>query len=109
MRPTSTHGATHCFSKPENWNDEVQGKCGDLEVRVQLDAANTIQYVSTWRPGAADLALLNAGGVIEVGLCQDGQPAMWLEAVPSSEAGDPPGTERAPVTINEHAHGDDAP
>src|ERR1700726_4434129 len=107
MRPSNTRGSPHNFSKPENWDDELQGTCGNLEVRAQLDAAKAVQLVSTWRPNASDLALLNAGGVIEVGLCQASQPAMWLQVVPTSEADDPPVTDRAPVTINEHAHGDD--
>lgn len=82
MRPTVTRGATHNFQKPENWDDEADGKCGDLQVRAEVyGERQVIELISTWKPSQHELFLLNAGGVIEVGLTTVSQPPMRLYVV----------------------------
>lgn len=129
MKPTITRGATHLFSKPENWDDKtMDGGCGDLQVRAEtFGEANVVQLISTWKPSASELKLLNKGGVVEIGLCTPNQPAMCASVVspvheldglsveeclargldPLSLKDNPPlsGVEKAPITINEEAHG----
>lgn len=106
MRPTLTRGATHNYQAPENWDTEKDGECGDLQVRVQLHGARgIIDNVSTWKPSADELAALNQGGVIELSILSPKQPAVGLSVVDPVE-----GYVidlRGPLTINEHAHGDD--
>lgn len=119
MRPTVTRGATHNFQPPENWNPE-HGVCGDLQVRMDVFTGNEhglIECFSTWKPSEEELALLNAGGVIEVGLCVLNQPVMSVNVVEPVEpalikyvshegvAEDAPETRPDAITINEDAHG----
>ena len=119
MKPTITRGATNNFQSPENWDEGAFGKCNDLQVRMDVFEGNEtklIECFSTWKPSAEELAHLNRGGVIEVGLCVLNQPVMRVGVVdpvsyPTStdmaggralEESEPPVT-----TINEEAHGND--
>ncbi len=102
MRPTSTRGATHLFAKPKNWDDETDGTCGDLQVRAEtFGERQIVELISTWKPTAHELAHLNRGGVVEIGICSTTQPPMRAYVV------DPevPLVETATITINEEAHG----
>lgn len=121
MRPTVTRGATHNFIAPENW-DPANGPVGDLQVRMDVftgSANGLIECFSTWKPSEAELAALNAGGVIEVGLCVLNQPVMSVNVVEPvepalvkyvSQEGVAPDAapDRTALTINEEAHGDGA-
>lgn len=111
MQPTVTRNATHNFQEPANWNEETDGKCGDLQVRADtFGDRQIVELFSTWKPSAAELAHLNAGGVIEIGICSVTQPAMQVGVVDPVEPAllkyvphQPP--EDKPITINEEAHG----
>ncbi len=123
MKPTVTRGATHNFQKPENWDEEKMGKCGDLQVRMDVfggNEVNNIECFSTWKPSTEELAHLNQGGVIEVGLCVLNQPVMSVGVVDPVEPAlikyvSHEGTDDAELdaqearpislTINEDAHG----
>ena len=118
MRPTFTRGATHIFEPPKNWQPETDGECGDLQVRVEtFGERNIVELFSTWKPNAAEIAHINAGGVIEIGICTATQPVMRARIVDPVEAVltpyMPPIEEASehdpkPITINEGAHGDDS-
>jgi hypothetical protein len=106
MRPTITRDATHNFQAPENWDAEKDGECGDLLVRAELyGESKIIQLVSAWKPSASELALLNAGGVVEVMLCVPNQPVMAVAVVEAAEPAAVIVDNREPITINEGAHG----
>jgi hypothetical protein len=82
MRPTTTRNATHLFQAPANWNEETDGKCGDLQVRAEtFGAREVVELFSTWGPTPDELAQLNRGGVIEIGICSATQPAMQVGVV----------------------------
>lgn len=68
-------GATP-FGKPVDWDDKKLGTCGTLPVRVGLDNGVRI-YDSYWRPTEAELAVLLAGGAVNVRL-YGVQPAMSM-------------------------------
>jgi hypothetical protein len=117
MKPTVTRGATNNYQAPENWDDEKFGKCGDLQVRRDVfdgDENGLIACVSTWKPSAEDLAHFARGGVLEIALYVVNQPVMSAEVVDPVEPAlinyvSHEGTaDRAPITINEDAHGDDS-
>jgi hypothetical protein len=64
-----------------------------------------VELISTWKPTMEELAALNQGGVIEIGLCITNQPPMRAYVV------DPVEPELlkyvAPLTtINEDGHGE---
>jgi hypothetical protein len=99
MIPGNVQGATHLFAKPTNWN-EADGTCGDLYVRAEtFGESNVVRLVSAWKPSPAELAHLNRGGVIEVGICAKTQPAMCVSVADEHESRGPS------LTINEEAHG----
>jgi hypothetical protein len=107
MKPTTTRGATNLYHAPENWDPETMGgECGDLEVRVETyGTAKNNECISTWKPSAEELLMLNAGGVVEIGLSVANQPVMRAYVVPPTM---PPKPFARPIVINEHAHGDDS-
>ena len=59
MIPKRIANATHVFGPPADWDDERDGTCSKLVVRI---AGETI--MSAWEPTPAELALLNAGGSV---------------------------------------------
>jgi len=110
MRPTVTRGATHNYQKPDNWNAEKDGECGDLQVRAETyGESKIIQLVSTWKPNSAELKLLKQGGVVEVMLLTPIQPPMAVSVVePIEPALIKYVVPQGGLTINEIAHGDDS-
>lgn len=113
MLPAKTRYATNNFIQPSNWDEKKLGQCHDLQVRSQFHAPEVpiLEMVSTWKPTAAELAHLVAGGVIEIGLMQPTQPPMWVTTVDPVDGisyRDHEHDRKArTVTINEEAHGHD--
>lgn len=115
MRPTFTRNKTITYKPPENWDQQTDGPCGDLEVRVQTHGDNRLpELVSTWKPDAEDIKMLNKGAVIELYIVTHGaQPPVGLAVVAPVEgftAAEPEETpvglpESGHITINEDAHG----
>lgn len=106
----NVRGENAYFGQPRNWDEETDGKCGTLPVRIGGVAIPEIghnadipirreaygrftQYTSSWKPNAADLQLLNAGGTVEVHLVGVQCP-MALEVVEPLDT----------VTVDDHAH-----
>jgi hypothetical protein len=111
MRPTATRGSTNNFQPPENWDQEKDGPCGDLQVRMQLHGERGLfEMVSTWKPDASELAHLNRGGVVELAITSTGHPAVGLSVVDpvGLQSTDQVSLDSEPITINESAHGDDS-
>lgn len=105
MKPTDTRDASITFTAPKDWNEDKDGKCGDLPVRVELyGESRIVQLVSTWEFSSGEREHIARGGVIEVMLCTPNQPAMAMAVV--DPVGYEPATERA-ITLNESAHGND--
>ena len=82
MKWTNIEGKTHNFSKPKNWDDERDGPCGTFPVRVEEVGLYNFHF-SAWKPNAEELALLNAGGVVEL-CCVGHQPPVSVGVVPDS-------------------------
>ena len=86
MKWTNVRDSNANFSKPRNWDDERDGPCGTLPVRVEPVGIYNYHY-SAWKPGAEELALLNAGGVVEL-CCVGVQPPVSLHVVVEAEPED---------------------
>src|ERR1700733_13287433 len=101
MRPTKTRDMTITYKAPQNWDQAVDGPCGDLEVRVQTHGGNDLpELVSTWKPDANELAMLNEGGVIELFIITTGrQPPVGM-CVVAPVGGAPVKAEVPHITIN---------
>lgn len=80
MIPQRYPGRTTDFGKPIDWIDELDGRCGVLPVEVVDDVRVGRVCQSYWKPTAAELATLNAGGVIRLGI-YGGQPPVFIEAI----------------------------
>ncbi len=63
----------HHFGPPPGVADK---DCGTLHVKRWVDPGLGMVLTSFWRPNAADLAALNAGGSIAVNLYSASQPMM---------------------------------
>lgn len=91
MRSVRVSGATNLFGAPKNWDDSKYGPCGGLPVRVNLwpegsnSATALTQCTSAWKPSATELALLNAGGAVEVSLIMPVQCPMYCGVVADPE------------------------
>lgn len=81
MKPTLTRNAQFNFEKPKNWDANRHGSCGDLQVRVEPFAKETLEFFSTWKPSDEERKLIAEGGVIEIGICGRGQPPMQVGVV----------------------------
>ena len=80
MKPVDIKGATAGFTKPRTWNDDRDGPCGVLPVRVEQEGVYNYHY-SAWKPDAEELKLLNRGGVVEL-CCIGIQPPVSVAVVP---------------------------
>ena len=80
MKWTDIGGKNADFAKPRTWDDERDGKCGVLPVRVEPHGLYNYHY-SAWKPDAEELALLNAGGAVEL-CCVGQQPPVSMSVVP---------------------------
>lgn len=89
MRPVHIKDANADFAKPRDWDEATMGPCGSLPIRREvIGTPGTGCYVShksNWLPNAEELAILNAGGAVELECCGV-QPAVSVAAV---ECADP--------------------
>jgi hypothetical protein len=84
MRPVPIKDQNADFAKPKDWDESVFGPCGSLPIRREVAGHNGRAYTShfsNWKPSAEELAVLNAGGVVELECCGF-QPACSVSAVP---------------------------
>lgn len=79
MIPKIIAGATTWFGKPKDWDEQRDGKCAQLGVRVTQDGL----HESAWEPTAAELAVLNAGGYVVLSVLGH-QPPVRLSVKPRS-------------------------
>jgi hypothetical protein len=90
--------ANLCLKAPENWDEEKNGKCEDLFVRLQDGMITSI-----WVPTPEELAVLNAGGGVALTVHSQSQPPVSLWTVPLTieKAEAPQGETDTPVAVEE--------
>jgi hypothetical protein len=59
MTPVKINQHSHKFIRPDNWDEEAHGPCGDLYVRVEEGVCE-----SAWRPSRAELKALQEGHAV---------------------------------------------
>lgn len=67
MTPKKIAGANAHPGAPRNWDENRDGPCGALAVRVTYNCEETLNIKwceSAWEPTAEELAALNAGGQV---------------------------------------------
>jgi hypothetical protein len=73
MIPRHIAGSTHHFQPPQTWDEERNGGCSGLHVRVTEGNA----CASAWEPLPDELEALNRGGSIIITI-YGGQPPVSL-------------------------------
>lgn len=76
MMPKRISGATATLGAPEGWNPDRDGDVRGLAVR-QVVHGSMKRCESAWEPTPAELAALNAGGLVILS-CVGGQPPVLL-------------------------------
>lgn len=83
MKPVETQGANQNFTPPLGWDEEKDGRCGVLSVRIEAHGERYQSFVSTWEPTAEELVALQAGARVELS-CIGVQPPVALNVVQSN-------------------------
>lgn len=81
--------ATRNLGAPKNWDDKRDGLCGVLPIRDTVIEGNRFM-VSAWLPTAEDLAALNAGAAVYLGINGVVHPVIFMEPGPVPEDGEAP-------------------
>jgi len=74
-------GATRNFGAPKDWNPERDGPCGVLPIRDEACDRGMHWMVSQYKPSPEDLAVLNAGGSIRLGINGTTHPVIHIPYV----------------------------
>jgi hypothetical protein len=70
-------GATRRFGPPSDWNEDRHGSCGTLEI-ADLQTTSGPFMESLWRPDAVELAALNAGAAVKLGIRGNVHPVVYM-------------------------------
>ena len=100
MNHTRTRDMTRTLGPPKGWNEEADGVCDTIEVRMEPHG-RFLRCISTWKPTLSEIAHIVKGGVIELSVLGV-MPPVRLDVV--DPATDEP-TRQTHITINEAAHG----
>ena len=87
MQPAPHPSATRRIGAPRDWNAEKHGPCATIEVADVVQ--DGLGYMETiWRPDAEELAALNAGAGIVLGINGFDHPVIYLSVTvpPQHEA-----------------------
>lgn len=88
MIPGVIDRASKPIGAPENW-DESKGSCATLHVRVEYDQGLRF-LTSAWQPTQAEIAAINAGAMIHLGISAAQHPVVRMGVGPIPHEEDPP-------------------
>ena len=67
---------------PKNWDEELDGHCGIIFVTDEIDVQSGLNFMySVYKPTADDLAALNAGGVLRLGIAGNSHPVFNMQVL----------------------------
>ena len=67
------------IGKPADWDQTLDGSCGTIFVTDAIDVQSGMNVMySIYKPTPADLAALNAGGVLRLGIMGKSHPVFQL-------------------------------
>ncbi|WP_050400403.1 hypothetical protein [Bradyrhizobium embrapense] len=72
-------GCNKVLEAPRNWDEERDGKCMDLPIRVEVLNNSLPSLSSAWMPTAEELARLNAGAPVHLRIISQSHPPVMLE------------------------------
>lgn len=79
MIPVRHPHTTRDLGAPSNWPTEAAGPCGTLPIADTIGDAGPVME-SIWEPTPAELAVLNAGGFVVLGISGTAHPVVFLTA-----------------------------
>jgi hypothetical protein len=82
MRPVHHPAHTRTFGAPADWSPEKDGECSALEIADVLGAGGLQFMESRWEPDDEELAALQAGGAITLGIQGVRHPVVYLAVAP---------------------------
>lgn len=74
-------GETRCIGKPKDWDNQLDGPCGALSVRDEIDVQSGVNFMhSEWRLQEGELKLLqNYNGVVVLRISGTVHPVVSLQ------------------------------
>lgn len=78
MNPAPHPSATRRFGAPADWSVENNGECGTLEIADVVGAGGVPFMESLWRPEPEEIAALNAGGAVILGISGQVHPVVYV-------------------------------
>ncbi len=78
MNAAKHPSATRSFGAPANWDPAKHGECGVLQIADVLGEGGVPFMESLWRSNADELAALNAGAAIVLGIQGQIHPVVYL-------------------------------
>lgn len=85
MEPFDFEGRTNILGAPSDWDEARHGRCEGLPIVRGEEEPGLPTMKSYWRPNEADIAVLLAGGAIELCLFGVSHPPVWVAAVPDNK------------------------
>jgi hypothetical protein len=82
MKACMIEGMTRDLNKPRDWDEERDGPCGSLPIRDEVFGGRVSIMFSEWKPSTEELALLNAGASVILGVCGTVHPPVSLGVKP---------------------------
>lgn len=80
MIPKRHPHTTRYLGAPQGWNPDEDGHCGHLSI-----ADEGGMMLSRWEPTPDELAVLNAGGAIELAVMGCAHPPVSIIAIPEGQ------------------------
>ena len=79
MDPATNPSATRRLGAPPNWDPQVHGPCGALEIADVIDQSSGGHVMeSLWRPSAEELEALANGGLVILGIFGTEHPVVYV-------------------------------
>jgi len=76
-------GSTREIGRPAGWVDELDGPCGSVHVRDEIDVQSGANVMWTlWKPTLEDLDVLRGGGMLKLGIMGRVHPVICMDIVP---------------------------
>lgn len=70
---------------PREWDQQLDGACGVLPVADAIDEQSGFNFMySVWRPTPEELAALQAGGALRLGIMGNSHPVINLGVIDAS-------------------------
>lgn len=91
MNPVPHPSTTRRFGPPPDWVAERHGECATLCIADILDDGQQPFMESLWRPEPAELAALNAGGSVLLGIRGTTHPVVYVGATAGPRHDEVPG------------------